>query len=457
MTISNYSTTDSSNNDTVPNGAPSGMLPSDVIDVFRRTMADQRTQWNEAQWFDYLDGTKAGVASYVGTNQFKITGADATAHYHIGRRVKIVDGGGTKYGNITAATYGAGATTVTVDISLTSPVTTVYTSVLSATNDALPREAIQDIVGAMLSGNTATNITVTYQDSDGTIDFAVPTGAVGTAGIIALYNGSDSTSTALAPTAAALKAVADAVAGAGSGDLLSTNNLSDLTNAATARGNLGLAIGSDVQAYSAVLAATTASFTTADETKLDGIEASANNYVHPTTAGNKHVPSGGAANQYLKYSADGTAVWSDPNKIALSAITSVDTTCYIPLVGNAATTSQDMFIDNAQLSYNANTGVVTSVDYTVTSDLRLKKNIEDLPVNWDRFNTYRPITHEWKKGRKGVFPGFIAQDIEVINPALVASSGEDKILSVNYAKLVPELVAHIQDLNRRIEELEARL
>ncbi len=34
-------------------------------------------------------------------------------------------------------------------------------------------EAIQDIVGAMLSGNTETNIEVTYQDADGTIDFVV--------------------------------------------------------------------------------------------------------------------------------------------------------------------------------------------------------------------------------------------------------------------------------------------
>jgi len=34
-------------------------------------------------------------------------------------------------------------------------------------------EEIQDIVGAMLSGNTETGITVTYQDADGTIDFVV--------------------------------------------------------------------------------------------------------------------------------------------------------------------------------------------------------------------------------------------------------------------------------------------
>ena len=37
-------------------------------------------------------------------------------------------------------------------------------------------EVIQDIVGAMFSGNTETNITATYQDSDGTIDLEVAGG-----------------------------------------------------------------------------------------------------------------------------------------------------------------------------------------------------------------------------------------------------------------------------------------
>lgn len=47
------------------------------------------------------------------------------------------------------------------------------------------------------------------------------------------------------------------------------NNLSDLASLSTSRTNLGVAIGADVQAHSAVLDATTASFTIADETKLD--------------------------------------------------------------------------------------------------------------------------------------------------------------------------------------------
>jgi hypothetical protein len=34
-------------------------------------------------------------------------------------------------------------------------------------------------------------------------------------------------------------------------------------------------------------------------------------YSHPTGAGDKHIPTGGATDQYLKYSASGTAVWAD--------------------------------------------------------------------------------------------------------------------------------------------------
>tara|TARA_R100001440_G_scaffold18434_1_gene31150 strand:- start:1575 stop:3026 length:1452 start_codon:yes stop_codon:yes gene_type:complete len=41
---------------------------------------------------------------------------------------------------------------------------------LSSSGATLTTEQVQDIVGAMFSGNTETNITATYEDSDGTID-----------------------------------------------------------------------------------------------------------------------------------------------------------------------------------------------------------------------------------------------------------------------------------------------
>ena len=36
-------------------------------------------------------------------------------------------------------------------------------------------------------------------------------------------------------------------------------------------------------------------------------------YTHPTTAGNKHIPSGGSSGQILRWSSSGTAVWGAEN------------------------------------------------------------------------------------------------------------------------------------------------
>lgn len=55
----------------------------------------------------------------------------------------------------------------------------------------------------------------------------------------------------------------------------------------------------------------TEDYTTAEKTKLQGVAANANNYVHPTTAGNKHIPAGGTPGQILVNTGDGTAKWQD--------------------------------------------------------------------------------------------------------------------------------------------------
>ena len=61
----------------------------------------------------------------------------------------------------------AGATNVTNNNQLTNGA-----GYITAT---LTNEQVQDIVGGMVSGNTETGITVTYQDADGTLDFVVAT------------------------------------------------------------------------------------------------------------------------------------------------------------------------------------------------------------------------------------------------------------------------------------------
>ena len=71
-------------------------------------------------------------------------------------------------------TIGAGVTFINfVQSGLTA---SVASGVATVNLGGKTNEEIQDIVGAMFSGNTETNITVTYQDSDGTIDLEVAGG-----------------------------------------------------------------------------------------------------------------------------------------------------------------------------------------------------------------------------------------------------------------------------------------
>lgn len=63
-------------------------------------------------------------------------------------------------------------------------------------------------------------------------------------------------------------------------------------------------------------------FTAVYETKLKGIANNANNYVHPSTEGNKHIPSGGSSGQILRWSANGTATWGADNNTTYTAATS---------------------------------------------------------------------------------------------------------------------------------------
>lgn len=68
-------------------------------------------------------------------------------------------------------------------------------------------------------------------------------------------------------------------------------------------------------------------------------------YTHPTTSGNKHIPSGGSSGQILRWSADGTAVWGNDNNTVYkhptyTARTGKPTGNQTPAFGGTATVSQ---------------------------------------------------------------------------------------------------------------------
>ena len=101
----------------------------------------------------------------------------------------------------------------------------------------------------------------------------------------------------------------------GSGGETSANNYKDLSNkpqiaGITLQGNKSLAdLG--IQGIETGKGLSSNDYSTTEKAKLAGVEAQANKYIHPTSSGNKHVPSGGSSGQVLKWQSDGTAQWGN--------------------------------------------------------------------------------------------------------------------------------------------------
>jgi hypothetical protein len=131
--ISTWSTTPANNNDTAPNGAPEGMAPSGVNDTIREIMARIREWYEDAQWID-LGLTHVRVSS----SQFTIAGNYSTV-YTVGRRVRMMNAGTAAYGTVSAVSYVAPDTTVTIaELTVPGTISSVAISVLTPDGSAIP-------------------------------------------------------------------------------------------------------------------------------------------------------------------------------------------------------------------------------------------------------------------------------------------------------------------------------
>lgn len=113
---------------------PENMAPSALNDGNRQVQADTVTQFRDAEWIDWGDGVSRASAS-----TFKIA-ADVTSRYLVNRRVRCNDAS-TLYGVVTASSYSAPDTTVTVGLdsgSLTASLTAVSLAILAPSNISVP-------------------------------------------------------------------------------------------------------------------------------------------------------------------------------------------------------------------------------------------------------------------------------------------------------------------------------
>ena len=139
--IKEYDTT-AGNNSTINSiDISEGCAPSGINNAIRQVLADSRSQWNDANWFEYGDGNGSFTITYASGTSFTVDGIDVTSIYHAGRRVRAVGSTtGTIYGTISSSSFSTDTTVnVTWDSgSLSNESLTITLSILSSTNSGIP-------------------------------------------------------------------------------------------------------------------------------------------------------------------------------------------------------------------------------------------------------------------------------------------------------------------------------
>ena len=189
LTVNGTTTTLNSANSTVSDkiielgngttGSPSG--DSGIV-IERGSSSNAFMGWDESS-----DQFLMGTGSFTGSSTGNLTVTKGTLNANVTGDVtgtltgNATGSSGSCTGNSATATQLATGRTIagvsfdgTSNISLNNANITNGAGYVTS-NTQLSNEQVQDIVGAMLSGNTETGITATYQDSDGTIDLVVAT------------------------------------------------------------------------------------------------------------------------------------------------------------------------------------------------------------------------------------------------------------------------------------------
>jgi hypothetical protein len=122
--------------------------------------------------------------------------------------------------------------------------------------------------------------------------------------------------------------------------------------------------------------------------------------------------------------------------------------------------------DGRMFSFNTQTSSVGEISitasgttYNTTSDRRLKDNIETVTNGTAKVMAMNPVTHTWIADPDApTVHGFIAQEMQEIIPEAVSGTPDgEEMMSMDYGRITPVLVAALQDAHKKIAELEARL
>ena len=166
---------------------------------------------------------------------------------------------------------------------------------------------------------------------------------------------------------------------------------------------------------------------------------------------------------YTEGQEDNSVVLGNDNVTAVYMAEDAGATVYAAAMGtydgttktNVLTLSGDDATLASDLTVNGN--------IAVSSDIRLKKDIVNLPSTIDNIKALRPVSYSKKNtlsseeyGSTEI--GLIAQELQEIYPNMVSEDdSKDPLLSVSYMELIPVLIKAVQEQQIMIEKQQMEI
>ena len=170
-------------------------------------------------------------------------------------------------------------------------------------------------------------------------------------------------------------------------------------------------------------------------------------YVHPTTAGNKHIPAGGKEGQILRWGADGTAVWGDDKDTTYDDAT----TSKHGLMTAAMVTKLNGIAAGAEVNVQADWNVTDT-----TSDAFIKNKPTKMTADGGNADTVNNLTVETAVPKGAVFTDTTYEIATAKEAGLIKSGGDvtvqaDGTLKVNEG-VAKTTIANITGLQNALDK-----
>jgi len=191
------------------------------------------------------------------------------------------------------------------------------------------------------------------------------------------------------------------------------------------------------------------------------------NYVATITAGNGIVTSGATTGEGIAHTISvGGGVVSGSSQVAIASTSGFGTYINQAVLTSSEVQFSKLGVGGAhdatyELKVTGDIGATGDIVAYVSSDERLKNNVEVISNPIEKVQSLRGVTWEWNElasdaAKQSPNVGVIAQEVEKVLPQLVHDR-ENGFKGVDYAKLTGLLIEAIKEQQKQIDELKSRL